>query len=374
MTGRHAVVALIAGLFATSAAADNAVRRDGSSSGGGSGNAGSNQPSAHSSSSGSSGSSGSSYSDRSGSSGGSSHPSHGLSPAQRRQPRPGTGTGGHSGYYPGYGYPGYGYGYYPGYGYGYYPGYGYGSYWWPYGSFYAGVYGGGYYGGGYYGGGYYPPTGGVYTYAYDDRASLRILVDEPHAKVYVDGHYAGVVDDFDGLFQRLYVSPGKHDIAFKLEGYQTHHVKVYVESGATLKIHHDMQKGTGPESVEDLAGDVVDRYARHEDDRYRARNDDQRLEPRDRDAEDALEDRPAARGDRVPSGERGRLHLNVLPEDASVYVDGQFKGSARQASSLELPAGRHRIEVVRPGFRTDERDFEIETGVIQVLSVELQRP
>jgi hypothetical protein len=67
------------------------------------------------------------------------------------------------------------------------------------------------------------------------------------------------------------------------------------------------------------------------------------------------------------------LHLNVLPEDASVYVDGQFKGSARQASSLELPAGRHRIEVVRPGFRTDERDFEIETGETRDLSVELQR-
>ena len=191
----------------------------------------------------------------------------------------------------------------------------------------------------------------------------------------MDGYYAGVVDDFDGLFQRLYVSPGRHDIAFKLEGYQTHHVKVYVESGATLKLHHDMQKGTGPESVEDLAGDVEDRYARRDDDRYRRRDDDQRLERHDRDAEDedALDDRPPVRGERVPSGERGRLRLNVMPEDASVYVDGQFKGSARQASSLELPAGRHRIEVVRPGFRTDERDFEIETGVTRDLSVELQR-
>jgi hypothetical protein len=97
---------------------------------------------------------------------------------------------------------------------------------------------------------------------------------------------------------------------------------------------------------------------------------------RDRDAEteDVPYDRPPARSDRAPSGERGRLRLNVLPEDASIYVDGQFKGSARQASSLELAAGRHRIEVVRPGFRTDERDFEVETGVTRELSVELQRP
>jgi hypothetical protein len=148
-----------------------------------------------------------------------------------------------------------------------------------------------------------------------------------------------------------------------------------VGSGATTKIHHDMQKGTGPETMEDLAGDVEDRYARR-DDSSRRPSDDARPESGDREAEDvdAPDDRPAARADRAPYGERGRLRLSVLPEDASVYVDGQFKGSARQASSLELPTGRHRIEVVRPGFRTDERDFEIETGVIQVLSVELQRP
>jgi len=343
MTGRHLAVALTLGLFATWASADNAVRRDGGSSGGSSGGAAANQPSVHSSSSGSS----------SGSSGGSTYaPSHssasGLSPAQRRQPRPGTGTGHRPGrYYPGsYYYPYYS-PYYGGYGY-------YGSVaWWPYGGYY---------------GGYYPYGGTVYRYGYSDRGDVRLLVDPAETRVYVDGYYAGVVDDFDGLFQRLHVSPGRHEIALKLEGYQTHRVKVYVGSGSTLKVHYDMQKGTG-ETVEDLAGDVDDRYARRND-RYR-RDDD-----RDRDARDERidDDRPSVQDDRAPASEPGRMRLTVRPEDASVYVDGQFRGSGRQVSGLELSPGRHRLEVVRPGFRTEERDVEIQPGHTRDVDVELQRP
>ena len=123
---------------------------------------------------------------------------------------------------------------------GYYPGY-WGS-WWPYGSF--GWYGGYY--GGYYG---YPwgwgGGGTVYHYVERESGSVRVLVDPSEARVYVDGYYAGTVDDFDGLFQRLNVSPGRHEIALKLEGYKTHRVKVYVAPDSTLKLHYDIEKGQG---------------------------------------------------------------------------------------------------------------------------------
>jgi hypothetical protein len=70
----------------------------------------------------------------------------------------------------------------------------------------------------------------------------------------------------------------------------------------------------------------------------------------------------------------GRLRLEVLPADASVYVDGQFRGTARQVGELELPPGRHRVEIVRPGFRTDDRDVDVEPGRTRDLRIELQRP
>src|SRR5262245_49644668 len=73
---------------------------------------------------------------------------------------------------------------------------------------------GGYYATPYWYGGYYAPFfdpwyGFAYPYGpypypyyYDTGSSLRLEVTPKKAEVYVDGHYAGIVDDFDGVFQR----------------------------------------------------------------------------------------------------------------------------------------------------------------------------
>ena len=286
----------------------------------------------------------------SGKSGGGSKPGYGTgpgyspggTPAERRHPRAGTGQGwGGGGYYPGY--PGWGGGYYYPY---------WGGYWWPYGSL--GWYGGYY--GGYYG---YPwgwGGGTVYHHVERESGSVRVLVDPSEARVYVDGYYAGTVDDFDGLFQRLHVSPGRHEIALKLEGYKTHRVKVYVAPESTVKVDYDMEKGQG-ESFEDLSKDVRESEVRRE----------RELEDRWAESEERAEkDEAAAVG--------GRLELNVRPEDASVYVDGAFRGSAREASELKLAPGRHRIEIVRPGYRTHDREVDIAPGETTDLTIELEKP
>jgi hypothetical protein len=347
MTARPTYLILAASLALAPAlllAQDRAVPRGGG--GGGSSGGGGGHPSPGVSSSGGGSSSGSGYSGGSSSgSGSSSSPST----AERRHPRAGTGRGGGGGggYYPGYPgyYPGWGYGggYYPG----YYPGWGY-SYWWPYGSF-------GWYGG-YYG---YPwgwGGGSVYHHVEHESGSVRVLVDPSEARVYVDGYYAGTVDDFDGLFQRLHVSPGRHEIALKLEGYKTHRVKVYVAPDSTVKLEYDMEKGPG-ESFEDLSRDV------RESEPVRERDEEERWTESEQRAE---KDELAAVG--------GRLDLTVRPEDASVYVDGAFRGSAREASTLKLAPGRHRIEIVRPGYRTHEQQVDIAPGETTELKVDLERP
>ena len=45
------------------------------------------------------------------------------------------------------------------------------------------------------------------------------------ARVYVDGYYAGTVDDFDGLFQRLNVSPGRTRSRSSSRATRRHRVK-----------------------------------------------------------------------------------------------------------------------------------------------------
>ncbi len=350
MSVRFAVVALAAGFLVAPAFADNARQRGG---GGSPPSGGSRHPS---------GGSGSARSH----SGGGSGASQGSAPsgsgdrtiAERRHPRAGTGTGS----YPGYGYsPGYYPGYYPGWYYPYWPSYYYGAYYSNYGWGPYGYYGGGY-GGGYGGADYSYRTGG-------DGAAVRLLVDPEKTKVYVDGYYAGVADDFDGMFQRLYLAPGRHELALKLEGYRTHKMLVYVSPGQTLKIEHDLAKGTGAETYEDLTGG---RGAGDEpNERPGYRDDD------DNDVNDEFDRLPAPAprgGDEPNRPDASRLRLDVRPSDASVYLDGQFQGSAGELGELILAPGSHRVEVVRPGFRTEERDVQLKPGSSRMITIELARP
>lgn len=85
------------------------------------------------------------------------------------------------------------------------------------------------YGGGYYGGYYDPWFGGYPAYdpqpaysppVYKDEGSLRLKIKPREAEVYVDGYYVGVVDDFDGIFQRLHLDSGPHRIEVRAQGYE----------------------------------------------------------------------------------------------------------------------------------------------------------
>lgn len=95
----------------------------------------------------------------------------------------------------------------------------------PYRYGYPGAYGSGGYG-------YYAlPPGFAY-------GSLRIVDAPRDAQVFVDGYYAGVVDDYDGVFQRLNLEPGAHHVEIDTyPGAPPLDYEVYVEPGRTVTIH-----------------------------------------------------------------------------------------------------------------------------------------
>ena len=80
-----------------------------------------------------------------------------------------------------------------------------------------------------------------YRYAQPD-ASVHLDVTPHDAEVYVDGYYAGVVDDFDGMLQRLRVEPGQHEITLYHDGYRAVHQRVYLTRDRTFKIKQQMEK------------------------------------------------------------------------------------------------------------------------------------
>ena len=98
------------------------------------------------------------------------------------------------------------------------------------------------YGHGYYGYGYGHGYGGYGPYGYganrySDSGAVRIEVNPKESRediqVYVDEAHAGVVDDFDGFSQRLYLPLGKHEIEVRLDGYQSQRMAIFVSPGNT---------------------------------------------------------------------------------------------------------------------------------------------
>ena len=140
-------------------------------------------------------------------------------------------------YYPNYyGYrPGLSVGLNFGFGYPYY----YGAYGYPYGAYgysYGGYYPAGYPAYGYGGyGGYVVPGGGYRGYG-----GIRIQGAPRNAEVYVDGAYAGVVDDYDGAFQRLDLEPGSHEIEIRTAGRPLTY-DVNVTPGQTVTLHANVR-------------------------------------------------------------------------------------------------------------------------------------
>ncbi len=109
----------------------------------------------------------------------------------------------------------------------YYP-YGYGSF--GLGYFYYDPYAWGPYPGPRFGGGYGYPTGQV-----------RLRVTPREAEVYVDGYYAGIVDDFDGRFQGLRLEEGPYTIQIIAPGYETIEVRLRVQPGRTITYRGELQ-------------------------------------------------------------------------------------------------------------------------------------
>jgi hypothetical protein len=110
---------------------------------------------------------------------------------------------------------------------------------------------------GYYGG-YYDPFGGwgdPYYGGFDDQGggfgqpsrsydegALRLKLKPRGASVYVDGSYAGVVDDFDGIFQKLHLDAGSHRVEVQMPGYETLAFEVRIEPNHTTTYHGDLTK------------------------------------------------------------------------------------------------------------------------------------
>lgn len=90
-----------------------------------------------------------------------------------------------------------------------------------------------------YGYGYSRPFGG---YSVFDIGELRLDVSPRHAQVFVDGYYAGIVDDFDGAFQAIKLAPGDYRIEIVAPGYETLSFDVRITPSQKIRYRGELSR------------------------------------------------------------------------------------------------------------------------------------
>lgn len=219
---------------------------------------------------------------------------------------------------------------------------------------------------------WWPAYAYPYGYApvYDERAELRLVVTPKDARVYVDGFYAGVVDDYDGFFQRLPVPPGEHDLVLYATGFRTVHQKLYVARGATLKVTYAMERlgagetseapPTAPPVPPPPPGSAVA----------------PRVPPGGAPPPGAFPPAPQEPRDATRSarpGGFGTLAIRVQPADADITIDGErWTASDNDARLMvQVGEGNHRIEIRKDGYRPFSSDVNVRAGETTPLNVSL---
>jgi hypothetical protein len=206
---------------------------------------------------------------------------------------------------------------------------------------------------------WWPRTAWPYAYypVFDDRAEIRLLVTPTEAAVYVDGYYAGVVDDFDGFFQRLPLPPGPHEILFYLEGYRTVHQRLYLAPDSDSKLRHTMERLAPSETSEPpfIAPAV----------------------PPPPPGTTARPRTPYRGPTRPPTGTPlaafGTLAIQVQPADAEVIIDGEHWSGSEPGGRLvvQVAEGMHHVEIRKRSYRGFSTDVEVRPGQTTPLSVSL---
>ena len=190
--------------------------------------------------------------------------------------------------------------------------------------------------------------------------------------MYVDGYYAGIVDDFDGVFQRLPVTPGEHTIQLYLDGYRSVQQKVNASPRNTLKLKYNMEKLAPGEQQEPRPQAANPPQVAAEPPQPMppqpmppARGPVRRLPP---------SPPPSGAPRSADASAYGTLSVRVQPAEADVLIDGEkWRGpEAQDRLIIEVAEGRHTVEIQKPGYRAYITDVQVRRGETTTLNVSLR--
>lgn len=205
-----------------------------------------------------------------------------------------------------------------------------------------------------------------------DVAVVDTDVSPEDARVYLDGTLIGTADDFDGYPDYLYLEPGTYALEVRLPGYRSESVTIEAEGGRFFSIDNKLDRNPAEERPpwyerpEGLPTSWVFAKRSAAQREAKASGPDVSLRP-ELAGERGEEHRAVVRG--------AALDLRVEPPEASIYVDGEFVGTARELMRLErglaVEEGHHTVEVFAPGHEPQKVDVEVERGESRQVVIEL---
>jgi len=244
-------------------------------------------------------------------------------------------------------------------------------------------------------GGWYPPYRGAYL---RPEASVKLDVKPKEAEVYVDGFYAGIVDDFDGAFQRLHVAPGQHEIELYLDGYRAVKQRIYLTADNTFKVKYAMEKLAAGEQAEPRPQPPTPPIAQPPG-AYAPGAPAPGAYPPGAPSPGAYPAPPPgayppAQPPHGPAGRRmppqapppgtgpggapasayGSIAIRVQPGDAEVSIDGEpwRAPSGQERLVVEVSEGSHTIEIRKSGYRTYVTQVDVRRGETTPVNVSLR--
>jgi hypothetical protein len=147
---------------------------------------------------------------------------------------------------------------------------------------------------------------------------------ERDSGVWIDGQYIGYLKELKGS-KKVMLLPGEHEIAVRQGGLDDFVRKIVVEPGQKLTVHVAMRKSAGWQ---------------------------------------------------IPSA-IATLKLTVQPDRAAVFLDDKYVGHVGEFGgkfhSMRLAAGKHRVKIELPGYRTFDTEVTLLAGQKTEVKTELAK-
>ncbi len=187
-----------------------------------------------------------------------------------------------------------------------------------------------------------------------DHGSIEFRIVPANARVSLDGVNVGQARAFDSADEALLVTPRPHQIELTRRGYMKLRLVIPVKAGEHHVVEQWLREGDGLDPRSTTIG-APPRMA----------------SPATTDSPAAAESPPS-----VITDGRGLVRIEVLPADATVQIDGKFVARAdelaRLHGALPLALGRHLVEVLRPGYRSERVEISVQRGAVLELKFDLE--